>query len=88
MLDKDRETYRRIVQGMAFLKNGGEVVETTSNPRNLPVEVLQRRAGHVLTHWKGNRIEEMTRQDLVNCIDDLAEILRERGRGGGIFRRR
>ncbi|MEL6279674.1 MAG: hypothetical protein AAF661_02715 [Pseudomonadota bacterium] len=85
MQDKDRETYRRIVQGMAFLKNGGEVVEGRPN---LPVEVLARRSGHVLTHWKGRRIEEMSRQDLVNCVDDLAEMLRKQGRGGGLFRRR
>lgn len=90
MQERDRDIYRRIVQGMAYLKNGGEIVDAhvVEAPANLPAEVVNRRAGATLAHWRGRRIEDMSRQELIDCIDDLSSMVRQRGRGGvGFFRR-
>lgn len=92
MRERDRDLYRRIVHGMAYLKNGGEVVDAEvieSRPSAaLPVEKVSRRVGHTLVHWRGRRIEDMTKQELIDCIDDLSAMVRQRGRGGvSIFRR-
>ncbi|MEM1421277.1 MAG: hypothetical protein AAGF51_11760 [Pseudomonadota bacterium] len=92
MQERDRDLYRRIVHGMAYLKNGGEVVDAEvidSTTKTLPVEVVRRRPSHTLAHWRGRRIEDMSRQELIDCIDDLSLMVRERGKSSmGFFFRR